>query len=155
MKLYKCSESMVNEQTSMGLIKTTFVVIESKYGVLLQFNRYRNVWELPGGMIEKGETARSCAIRECMEECSQDVSNALLVGSVKVLYKKNIFQPNDEIRETPIFYKFINDIAPFVPNEEIESITWCSDLNNPPEPYCEISIKIAHAVKSSLLGYDK
>lgn len=89
-----------------------------------------------------------------MEECSQDVSNALFVGSVQVLYKKNLYQTNDELRETPIFYIFINDIVPFIPNEEIESIMWCSDLDAPLKPYCKTSIKIALAIKSSLLGCD-
>lgn len=154
MKLCRCSESVLNERVLMGIVNTTFVVIESKYGILLQFNRYRRVWELPGGIIEEGETARACAIRECMEECSQNVSNALFVGSVQLLYKKNQYQPNDEFRETPIFYTFINDIALFAPNEEVEAITWCHELDHPPTPYCTASIKIAHLIKDSLQERD-
>lgn len=155
MKLCRYSELVINEWVLTGKVNTVFVVIESKYGILLQFNRYRRVWELPGGIIEEGETARTCAIRECMEECAQDVSDALFVGSVQLLYEKNQYQPNDEFRETPIFYKFINDIALFTPNEEIKAITWCHKLDAPPKPYCTASINIARAIVDSLHQHEE
>ncbi|MFI7316991.1 NUDIX domain-containing protein [Streptomyces venezuelae] len=36
--------------------------------VLMVFDRFRQSWELPGGMIEPGETPRQAAVRELMEE---------------------------------------------------------------------------------------
>ncbi len=36
--------------------------------VLLAFSRLRRVWELPGGLIDPGETPREAAIRELFEE---------------------------------------------------------------------------------------
>ena len=35
---------------------------------LLVFNRYRQYWELAGGLIDAGETPRDCAARELQEE---------------------------------------------------------------------------------------
>jgi len=37
-------------------------------GVLLVFSRFRQVWELPGGRIDAGETPREAAVRELLEE---------------------------------------------------------------------------------------
>ncbi|MFI8305289.1 NUDIX hydrolase [Streptomyces sp. NPDC085927] len=36
--------------------------------VLMAFNRFRQVWELPGGQIDPGETPRRAAARELSEE---------------------------------------------------------------------------------------
>ena len=44
------------------------VLARGPAGVVLVFNRYRQVWELPGGMIDPGESARDCARRELAEE---------------------------------------------------------------------------------------
>lgn len=41
-------------------------------GVVLVFNRYRQVWELPGGIIDAGESAAECARRELAEEAGCD-----------------------------------------------------------------------------------
>jgi 8-oxo-dGTP pyrophosphatase MutT (NUDIX family) len=37
-------------------------------GVLLVYSRVRQVWELPGGLIDPGETPRAAAVRELHEE---------------------------------------------------------------------------------------
>ncbi|PJE95763.1 NUDIX hydrolase [Streptomyces carminius] len=39
--------------------------------VLLVFNRARRWWELPGGLIEPGESPRAAALRELREESGQ------------------------------------------------------------------------------------
>ncbi|MEO8062638.1 MAG: NUDIX domain-containing protein [Pseudomonadota bacterium] len=44
------------------------VIARAPAGVVLVFNRYRKVWELPGGLIDAGETARMAAARELNEE---------------------------------------------------------------------------------------
>ena len=37
------------------------VIAHSRDGVVLVFNRYRHVWELPGGLIDAGESPREAA----------------------------------------------------------------------------------------------
>jgi 8-oxo-dGTP diphosphatase len=52
------------------------VLARGPEGVLLVFNRYRRVWELPGGLIDAGETPREAAARELAEEAGA-VANSL------------------------------------------------------------------------------
>jgi 8-oxo-dGTP diphosphatase len=44
------------------------MIARSPDGVVLVFNRFRRVWELPGGLIDPGETACDTAARETREE---------------------------------------------------------------------------------------
>lgn len=54
---------------------------EDKY--LLLFNRWRKEWEVPGGMIDEGESCRECAIRELFEETNQQPGAILFNGLMK------------------------------------------------------------------------
>ncbi|WP_054565635.1 NUDIX hydrolase [Frankia sp. R43] len=48
--------------------------------LLLVFNRQRACWELPGGMIDLGETPRQAAIRELHEEAGCQVDDLTFAG---------------------------------------------------------------------------
>ena len=94
-----------------------FAVMIAKYQetFLLVYNRFRVCWELPGGMIDPGETAREAAVRELFEETGQRASETWLLGkleltgeskakSVGALYGCKVatlhsFTPNEEIAE--------------------------------------------------------
>jgi 8-oxo-dGTP diphosphatase len=39
--------------------------------ILFIYNKWKNTWELPGGVREPGETPRECAIRELFEETAK------------------------------------------------------------------------------------
>ncbi len=41
--------------------------------VLLVEPTYRDTWEIPGGMIEPGESPREAARRECLEELGREI----------------------------------------------------------------------------------
>ncbi len=53
----------------------TFMVIRHGGTFLLVFHRQRQTWEMPGGHIEDGESARDCAVRELFEETGQRVEH--------------------------------------------------------------------------------
>lgn len=44
------------------------VIARTRAGFLLVYNRRLSAWELPGGLIERGESAREAAAREFEEE---------------------------------------------------------------------------------------
>ena len=60
------------------------VVARAPAGVVLVFNRYRKVWELPGGLIDPGETPRAAAERELVEEAGCVAANLEWLGLVSV-----------------------------------------------------------------------
>jgi 8-oxo-dGTP diphosphatase len=56
-------------------------IIDHKRRVLLIKSAYGSFgWELPGGALEPGETARECVERECEEELGQKISVGSLTG---------------------------------------------------------------------------
>lgn len=60
----------VPEAEAAGIAAPVFAVViaRSARGAVLVFNRYRKVWELPGGFIDPGESPREAARRELLEE---------------------------------------------------------------------------------------
>ncbi|MGH3935422.1 MAG: NUDIX hydrolase [Pseudonocardiaceae bacterium] len=57
--------AVLDDQIPMAL---SLIVVTLTDRVLMVFDRWRTQWELPGGMLEPGETARHAAVRELAEE---------------------------------------------------------------------------------------
>jgi len=74
------------ESESATLAVPTFAVMiaRSPQGMVLVFNRYRKVWELPGGFIDAGESAGEAAVRELVEEAGCTARNTHWLGLVEV-----------------------------------------------------------------------
>ena len=64
---------------------------------LLGRNKWRNRFEIFGGCVERGETARECIVRECNEELGFDVSDITYLGAMKLLLKPDYFSKEDRI----------------------------------------------------------
>ena len=60
------------------------MMASSRKGVLLVLSRIRQVWELPGGSIDEGETPRQAAIRELAEESGCVARDVRWLGVVEV-----------------------------------------------------------------------
>jgi 8-oxo-dGTP diphosphatase len=60
------------------------MLASSRHGFVLVFNRYRKVWELPGGLIDAGETPRQAAERELAEEAGCHARATRWLGVVEV-----------------------------------------------------------------------
>lgn len=103
-------------------------VVTYQEQVLLVFNRWRKVWELPGGMIDPGETPMQCTIRETLEESGQRIDNPTYVGLMKVE-----LAPDMRWEFGALYRAEISSLAEFERNDEIDSITlWQrgTDLDN-------------------------
>jgi 8-oxo-dGTP diphosphatase len=60
------------------------VVARARHGVVLVLNRVRQVWELPGGFIDAGESPRQAAVRELAEEAGCVARDTRWLGMVEV-----------------------------------------------------------------------
>lgn len=73
-----------SEQARLGALEFAVVVAHSRDGEVLVYNRYRHVWELPGGLIDPEETAREAAWRELAEEAGCASGELEWLGVVEV-----------------------------------------------------------------------
>lgn len=57
-----------SERSSVGDLRFAIMLARAPGGVVLVLNRFRKVWELPGGLIDPGESPVEAATRELREE---------------------------------------------------------------------------------------
>ena len=89
-----------------------FAVMIAKYheSFLLVYNRFRACWELPGGLIDAGETAQGAAVREFFEETGQRASGEWLIGRLEV---------SGKLSTAGVLYGCeVATLQPFTPSEE-------------------------------------
>ena len=70
--------------THPGAARFAVMLAGTPRGTVLVFSRYRQVWELPGGLIDPGESARQCAQREFAEETGGTAGEAEWLGLLEV-----------------------------------------------------------------------
>ena len=76
----------VSEHDTGTLPALTYAVMmaHSARGIVLVHSRFRQVWELPGGAIDPGESPRQAAIRELVEESGCMARDVRWLGVVEV-----------------------------------------------------------------------
>jgi 8-oxo-dGTP diphosphatase len=117
------------------------VIARSAGGVVLVFNRYRKVWELPGGFIDTGETPREAAQREMFEEAACHARDLQWLGLVEV---------NDGAAHFGAVYRGTVDAVPAeVRNEEIGGIGYWTDGRSP-QPLGATDEALLHRLGGSL-----
>lgn len=95
------------------------VVASTDAGTLLVFNRWRKEWELPGGMIDPGETPRQAAGREFVEETNQQASGLEYVGRASFR-----LAPDARIEYAAVYRADVQEVQAFTANDEVERICW-------------------------------
>jgi 8-oxo-dGTP diphosphatase len=124
LEIIRCDEP---ELSAFAPLPLALLVVRHAGKKLLVFNRDKQSWELPGGMIEAGESARSCAIRETLEESGVSCASQLLglVGVMKFLLQPSRFNPAERLEYGALFRCDVESTAStFVPNEEISQVCW-------------------------------
>ncbi|TBL67473.1 NUDIX domain-containing protein [Paenibacillus thalictri] len=94
---------------------------ENKY--LLIYNRWRQEWEVPGGIIDEGESCRECAIRELFEETNQRPANIYFNG----LMKFNLH--NGRTEYGALYSVSIEKIGKFTSNDEALEIAFWNGID--------------------------
>ena len=84
---------------------------------LFIFNRVRRNWEVPGGRIEPGESARACAERELLEESGQ-VASALTFAGVMEFSK----YPDGHFEYGALYFVELDSVTEVESTDEAESV---------------------------------
>ncbi|MEV4266966.1 NUDIX hydrolase [Kribbella sp. NPDC049584] len=100
-------------------LTASLVVLWCGHECLMVFNRYRQAWELPGGMLDPGESAREAAVRELAEESGQRADTLDLAGVAKIRVA-----PDDRLEYLTIYRGELDSPQPFTPNDEMSAATW-------------------------------
>lgn len=89
----------------------SLVVAVSESGILLVFNRRRHEWELPGGMIDSGESPREAAAREYVEETGQAAPVLEIAGAATFE-----LMPDHRVEYAAVFLaRVTTNLTPFEP----------------------------------------
>ncbi len=88
----KTEESALSAQPELT---HCLAVVKSGDDWLLGWNRWRNRYEIFGGCIEAGETARDCILRECREELGVTSFEIRYLGAMRFLMQPDYFSSEE------------------------------------------------------------
>jgi 8-oxo-dGTP diphosphatase len=99
------------------------MIPRSTEGVVVVFNRFRRVWELPGGLVDPGESPRAAAVRETREEAGCEARNVGWLGVTEV---------SDGRTHFGAVFTCDVEVVEFVENEEMSGLAYWSADRPPP-----------------------
>ncbi len=115
---------------------------------LLNRNKWRNRYEIFGGCIEKGESARECIIRECFEELGLIFSDITYLGAMRFLLKPDYFSKRERIELGGLYGITLSNTinlddlySNIADKKEIKSLAWYSQSKGK-EPIALIDEKL-------------
>jgi 8-oxo-dGTP diphosphatase len=107
------------EPNGSNPVVSSLVVVEWDQQVLLGFNVSRQQWEIPGGAVEAGESARDAALRELEEETGIRADSISLFARAEMVFEGDATGYLAAVFSTPL------DSAPvLVASEELSAFRW-------------------------------
>ena len=80
------------------------IIIEQGHQILLQHRKDRDVWGIPGGVMEPGETFLETAMRETFEETGLQTKNLKLFGIYSGADGYAEYQNGDQVYSVQIIF---------------------------------------------------
>lgn len=125
----------------------SLVVVTHSSKVLFGLNRWRQEWELPGGMIDADETPRAAAARELEEETGLVVRPDELTWVGLADFELH----NPSRRELAAVYFVSFDDAPSThATHELVDVAWLS-LGDPPSNHSVLDLAIARRTRTGVV----
>lgn len=129
------------------LLTHCLAIVKIGKDYLLGWNKWRKRYEIFGGCIEKGESARECINRECYEELGIQDIDMVYLGAMKFLLKPDYFSSDERMEYGGLYGVAIDDIGineiyrKINDKEEITEIALYSQVKNK-EPIALIDEKL-------------
>lgn len=106
--ILRLRNSLKNELRNMPLFQngSAIIVVNKDGEILLQHRTDRDLWGLPGGLQELGETFEEVAIRELEEETglTSNKEDLILIKAVSGESRKNSYPNGDVVYNNTILY---------------------------------------------------
>ena len=124
----------VDEEAMKALIAKFTEIINNEGKILLQSRADRDLWGLPGGCQELGESFKDTIIREIKEETNLDVEekDLELIDIVSGKTRKNSYPNGDVVINNTVLYCIRNYAGELRCDEESKEMKFF-DLNNLPK----------------------
>ena len=104
----RVNEALLSENP---LLTHCLAVVKFQNDYLLGWNKWRNRYEIFGGCLENGESARECVIRECYEELGIKDANVVFIGATKFLLRPDYFSSQERIEYGGLYGLTLSDLA--------------------------------------------
>ena len=106
--MIKLRNSLKNENRHMPLLQcgSAIIIRNNKKHILLQLRKDKNLWGLPGGCQELGETFEDTIIREVKEETNLELEkkHLKLISVVSGKKRYNTYPNGDEVYNNTVLF---------------------------------------------------
>ena len=125
LELIEGPEAELCANSTLSPLTHALVLARKNDRILFVFNRFHQKWELPGGVIDPGESPGECALRELMEESNQTLQDIEFKGLMKLeLMNKPESEESSRLEFGALYMGSIEKDRQFKDNHEVEAIAW-------------------------------
>jgi len=135
-----CDEDELERLDPVTLLPQAIVVAERAGQVLLVHDSWRLHWELPGGRLEPGETARVAASREFVVKTGLPAPELEFAGVVTFR-----FRPDNRLEYGAVYRAHLTssvDVDAFTLTDEIGALRWWDLVEELPDS-ADLDLRIA------------